>query len=252
MGDAAQNVRGEASHVSFDADGFTIIRGVSFIEPTSVLVEYIAFGGTDLSVRVDTVDLNNSQDASVDETAPGFEPDVVFTSFIGHLLDATNDGDNDDSSFSFGWAVNPALQSTDNQFSMMVATRDNQGTSQTTTRFDDAYAGTSFRDGSIDASYEINTFDASGFSVTTRLATATTDEVMGYMALQFGSSPLVFSGQRTSQISTGDDIVTDPRFKPELLIGIGGAVATVADTNTSGNSLAIGITDGTDTYAISY
>ena len=100
ISDQDQSVLGEANHVSFDADGFTINRSVTFTNPNSVLVEYIAFGGGDLNVRVDTVDLNDTQDGSVDVSDVTFEPDVVLTSFISNFVDANGNTNNDDDSIS--------------------------------------------------------------------------------------------------------------------------------------------------------
>ena len=84
---ADQYIDAEANHVSMDADGFTINIADIPNTPTLPLVHYIAFGGDDLSVDVGTVDLADTNNTSVDVTAPGFEPDVVITSFIGDLQD---------------------------------------------------------------------------------------------------------------------------------------------------------------------
>ncbi|MBZ0167658.1 MAG: hypothetical protein K8I00_12700, partial [Candidatus Omnitrophica bacterium] len=189
VGSGSQDVRGEAAHVSMDVDGFTINRSVTFTEPTNVLVEYIAFGGADLTAHVDLVNLNNTLDASVNETAPGFEPDLVITSFTGKYLDATGNSDNDDDSISYGWAINPSIQPTDNQFSITKSSRDGQSTATGQTRIDSSYAGISFRDGTIDTGFEIENFDASGFDVTTRVSASGDNEIMGYLALDLGSNP---------------------------------------------------------------
>jgi hypothetical protein len=245
-----QIVDGEASHVSLDADGFTINITNDFTDPANPIVHYIAFGGAGLSVDVNTVDLADAIDTAVDVTAPGFEPDVVITSYIGYFLDVDADTNNDDHSFSLGWAVNPARQATNNQYSMMVASQDNVSPSNSISRFDDTRAGTSFRDGSIDAGYEIGSFDASGFSVTTRLAGATTNETMGYLALKLGSDPKVYSTARTARTTIGDDVESGAGFQPNFLFGVGSAAVTAANTNTAGCSMAIGFTDGTNTYAL--
>jgi len=245
-----QTVQGEANHVSMDVDGFTINKAVAFTAPASPLVHYIAFGGDGISVDVGTVDLNDTQDALVDVTAPGFEPDLVLASYIGVFLDATGDGNNDDHSFSLGWAVNPARQAANNQYSMMVASADSADPTETISRFDNVRAGTSYRDDAIDASFEIGSFDASGFSVTTRLTAATTSEIMGYLAINLGPSPKVYSVARTARTSTGNDVESSAGFQPIFLLGMGSAVVTAANTNTNGASMAIGITDGTDTFAI--
>ena len=249
-GQGAQEVEGKAAHSSLDSDGFTINVTTAFATPASPLVHYIAFGGDDLSADVGTVDLNNTQNNSEDVTAPGFEPDVVLTSYIGVFQDVTDDADNDDHSFSLGWAVNPDRQASNNQYSMMVASQDGQGTTQTKSRFDSNYAGTSYRDNAIDAGFEIGSFDADGFSVTTRLTGAATNEIMGYLALKLGSDPEVYTVARTARTSTGDDVESGAGFEPIFLLGIGGGEVTSADTNTDGGSIAIGMTDGTNSCAI--
>ena len=246
----SQYVEGEARHVSMDADGFTINITTSFTAPANPIVSYIAFGGGDLLADVDTVDLSYSQDTSVDVTAPGFEPDVIITSYIGQFLNIDGDPNNDDHSFSLGWALNPARQASNNQYSMMVAGRDGMSGSRTYSRFDDTRAGISHRDGVNDAGYEISNFDSSGFSVTTRLKDAPNDYFMGYLALKLGSDPNVYSTARTTRTSTGDDVENGAGFEPIVLLSIGSAAVTSANTNTVGGSMAIGFSDGTDTFAI--
>ena len=247
---ADQLVEGAAGHVSMDSDGFTITITTPFSAPAYPIVRYIAFGGDDLLVTAGTVDLADTVDTSVDVNAPGFEPDVIITSFIGHFLDVDGDTNNDGHSFSLGWAVNPARQASNNTHSMMVASRDNQTSSHTISRFDNTRAGTSYRDGAIDASYDIGNFDSSGFSVTTRLAAAAANEIMGYLALKLGSDPNVYSTARTARTAVGDDVESGAGFEPIFLLAVGGGAATGVNTNTNGGSMAIGITDGTDTYAI--
>ncbi|MGD9050261.1 MAG: PilC/PilY family type IV pilus protein [Desulfobacterales bacterium] len=245
-----QLVEGEARHVSMDADGFTIDIITEFIEPANPIVSYIALGGDDLLVDVDTVDLAYTKDTSVDVNYPGFEPDVVITSYIGQFLNVDGDPINDDHSFSLGWALNPARQANNNQYSMMVASRDNEGTAMTYARFDDTRAGTAHYDGADDAGYEIGNFDSDGFSVTTRLKDAPNEYFMGYLALKLGTEPNVYSTARTARTTTGDDVESNAGFEPIFLLGIGSAAVTSPNTNTAGCSMTIGFSDGTDTFAI--
>jgi hypothetical protein len=248
----SQTVDGEASHVSMNPDGFTINIVDDFTDPASPLIHYIAFGGADLSADVDTVDLADTMDDFVDVTAPGFEADVVIASYIGVFLDAYGDGNNDRNSFSLGWAVNPDSQASGNQFSMSVGSQDGQSPAQSRSRFDNVRAGTSHYSNATDAAFEIGSFDASGFNVTTRLTSAITDEIMGYMALKLGTSnPHVYTVARPARTTAGNDVENSAGFEPIFLMGIGSAVVTTANSDTDGSSIAIGITDGTDTYAIS-
>jgi len=253
-GDANQTVLGEASHVSMDADGFTIDRTTGFTEPSSVIVHYIAFAGDDLTAYVDTADLADTVDTSLDVTAPSFQPDVVITSFIGVFLDANGSADNDDHSFSLGWAVNPARQAANNQFSMMTASRDAFGSGFLTafSRFDNVHAGTSHRNAAIDASYEINEFDSQGFTVTTRLTGAVLNEIMGYMAINFGSNPQVYTVSRTARTATGDDVESGAAFQPVFLLGVGSAGATTTNTNINFGSFAVGIATSSAGFAVTY
>jgi hypothetical protein len=249
---SSQSVDGEASHVSMNTDGFTINIVDDFSDPASPLIHYIAFGGVDLSVDVGMVDLADTMDSFVDVTAPGFEADVVIASYIGVFLDAYGDGNNDRNSFSLGWAVNPDRQASGNQFSMSVGSQDGQSPAQSRSRFDNVRAGTSHYNNATDAAFEIGSFDGSGFNVTTRLASAITNEIMGYMALKLGTSnPYVYTVARPARTTAGNDVESGAGFEPIFLMGIGGAVVTTANSDTDGSSIAIGITDGTDTYAIS-
>ena len=245
-----QAVEGEANHVSMDTDGFTINKSVAFTAPASPFVHYIAFGGGMISVSVGTVDLNDTQDALFDVATLSFEPDLVLTSYIGYFLDALGDTNNDDHTFSLGWAVNPARQAANNQYSMMVGSQDGVDPAQSISRFDNVRAGTSYRDNAIDASFEIGSFDSTGFSVTTRLTAAVANEIMGYLAIKLGPNPKVYSVARTARTSTGNDVEAGAGFEPLFLLGMGSAVVTAANTNTNGGSMAIGITDGNDTFAI--
>src|SRR3990172_3982400 len=61
--------QGRARHVSMNTDGFTIFKTTPFSNPTTPLVQYIAFGGSELKASVDTVNLANSV---------GFENGVVL------------------------------------------------------------------------------------------------------------------------------------------------------------------------------
>ena len=83
----------------------TINITTSFSAPVNPIVTYIAFGGDDLRVDVDTVDLAATEDTSVVVSAPGFEPDVIITSYIGYFKDDDGDDGNDFHSFSLGWAM---------------------------------------------------------------------------------------------------------------------------------------------------
>jgi hypothetical protein len=249
--DGSQASLGEAAFASFNADGFTFNKTVAFSSPASPLAQYIALGGSDVSVKVGTASLNTTQNGTTVVSDVGFEPDVVLTSYIGHFADdGGGDSENDDFAMSLGWAVNPDVQASNNQYSYSAG--DIDGSENYDSRFDTANAGHEFQDGNTSSAYELTAFDGSGFTITTRLTGAAATDAMGYLAIDFGDSPELYTTSRTALTSTGDDDETGSTFEPIFLLGVGGAVATSADTNTAEGSWSMGMTDGTDTYAIHY
>jgi hypothetical protein len=246
---------GRAAHVSMDTDGFTINRSIAFTDPDSPLVQYIAFGGSDLQVYAGTQLLAVAIGSPADVTAPNFQPDLVLTSYIGNNEDGLGDPENDENMFSFGWAVNPSIQAANNQYSVMISSRDGQ--TVTYSNMSNKFAGLSLQQGTsgaADTAYDINTFDSQGFSVTTRTNGASAGnptETMGYLALDFGSGPKIYSVDTTARTSTGPISYTGSGFKPTFLLGIGSAETQTFTTLASGGSIAIGFTNGTKTYALS-
>ncbi|MGH9910263.1 MAG: hypothetical protein ACRD32_06445, partial [Nitrososphaerales archaeon] len=213
--------QGRARHVSMDADGFTIFKTTPFSNPTTPLVQYIAFGGSELKTSVDTVNLANAVGGSVVVNSPNFAPDLVLTSYVGNNEDANNDADNRINTFSFGWAIKPSIQAANNQYSINIASRDNRPTVESYTNMSNKYAGLSMLpSGTADTAYDINTFTSTGFSVTTRSSAATDanpTEHMGYLALDFGNNPKIYSTDTTASGATGNIAYTGTGFKPTFL-----------------------------------
>ncbi|MGH9909277.1 MAG: hypothetical protein ACRD32_01420, partial [Nitrososphaerales archaeon] len=254
---ADQINEGNATHNSLNADGFTINKLTAFSHPTTPLVNYIAFGGSELNARVDTVNLANAIGSPVDVTSPNFQPDLVFTSYIGNNENTDvvpGDTDNDLNSFSFGWAINPSIQAANNQYSVLIGSIDGANPSDTYTNMSNKYSGLSLSTGgAADTAYDINSFDSQGFSVTTRTSGASDSnptEHMGYLALDFGNNPKIYSVNTTARTTTGAIPYTGSGFKPTFLFGIGSAVTQSFNTATAGGSIAIGITNGTHTNAL--
>ena len=138
---------------------------------------------------------------------------------------------------------------------MTSAAQDGQASSSDTQSvLSNNYTGNSVTGGAQDTAYLIQGFSSQGFNVTTQEATASDAnpiEHMGYLALDLGSNPHVYSTSRTARTDTNDDVVDDVWFKPIFLIGIGGASATSLNTITSGGSFALGMSNGTHNYALS-
>ncbi len=118
---------------------------------------------------------------------------------------------------SLGWAINPDIQAANNQYSVMIA--QDAGANTPYTRFDDTHAATSMTNNGVGAAAEITDFIPSGFEITTRLANAQTspDEKIGFLALDFGDSPEVYSVERNSRTSADDDVESGGSFEPNFL-----------------------------------
>ncbi|MEE8234225.1 MAG: hypothetical protein V3R41_06060, partial [Gammaproteobacteria bacterium] len=250
------DLRGTAVHESFDPTGFTINVVDDMRQDNFPLVEYIAFGGA-VTPNVGTVPLATNQDDSVVVSGIGFEPDLVMSGFTGTFHRGLRHATQIDYTFSLGWQINPDIQAADNTFSMMVATEEGHEPPITFSRFDDEHLGTSMVGGVTGPAYNITSWDNSGFTVTTRLANAAASapfDTMGFLALDFGDSPEIYTTSRDARQTTGADGTGQAGFEPVFLFAVGSAENDSGEVNVndSGGSMAIGMTNATNTYALSH
>ena len=82
-GDSDSGAESLGEFIGFISDGVT----VNWIDasPSSNLMSVALFGGTDLSAHVGVQALSNTENASYDITACGFEPDLVIAGFATRL-----------------------------------------------------------------------------------------------------------------------------------------------------------------------
>lgn len=215
-------VDGEAAFSAFIANGVRINWGNA--PGSAYLLRVILFAGNQVQAFAGTVDLTGiAVDGTVDVTDPGFNPQAVI--FATHQ-DDFNDTATDFHRVSFGFAVDDG---SDTQRCIVQAEDNGSGSGDPA-----AYLSTAYAAAQINASAavvwgaEIGTFDASGFTVTLRLATAGTDEI-GYLALDFGSDADVWVGTHATPTSTGNQSSTAPGFEPELVL-FGMTQLTAIDT----------------------
>lgn len=235
---------GEAAFDSFIADG---VRVNWTNAPVSAdLVTVILFAGAKLSAYAGTFAPGTTIDATVDITAPNFQPDLVILAGHGSVFSAAS------TNFyapAFGFAVRDGSNT-----QRCILHNEGPGLADGDPR---AYLSTAYgigqhADGATGVAWggEIGDFDSQGFSCTLRVASASTDEV-GYLALGFGGGASVWAGTLDTPTSTGNQGYTGPGFRPQaVLLGLT-QVESVDATDATANGGPYGIGVFTPTAAFS-
>ena len=254
-GNGSQTVLGKAEFDSFLSDGVRLNRTTAFTSPTSSLVRVIAFGGSAVQVYGDIFDPSNTINTSASTTAPNFEPDLLITGMIGNHMDVDGSAENDDDSFSMGWAVNPDRQASNNQFCIAHSSSDGQASAVTNHAVFNNRCCVSRQNDATDTGIEITSFDTNGFTATTRDASAGADDRFFYLALRMGGdSARVFSVNQDTPSATGSQSQTGTTFEPIFLLGevIGDdrAFNTWSNGDVDNSSIGIGLTDDTRTHSL--
>jgi hypothetical protein len=198
-------VEGEADFSAWVTNGITINWGVAL--GSAYLLTVIFFAGDDVSAHADSV--LSMGGPTIDITAPGFEPDVVF--FVS-TRGAVNDTPGVNFGYTFGVCANDG---SDTQFSHNVSGADASGTVQNAEQpnnnaiYHNIYTTSKF------SVYSCGGFDANGFTLTAENSTG--GELL-YLALNFGGLDF-WLGDITSPTSAGDDAYTGPGFTPQAIIG---------------------------------
>lgn len=107
--------------------------------------------------------------------------------------------------------------------------------------------------GNFDYGAEFGSFDASGFTVTTRNAGANDDDMI-YLALSFGGAVEGWVGTVDTPTSTGDSAKTGVGFTPALVL-MGMTYAEAVDTtygDANGGTLGFSVFDADDEFAMSW
>lgn len=196
------------------------------------LLTVVLFTGSDLSAHANFASLGNSVDNAVNVTDPGFEPELVITAqFAGQAVDTTQS------------LIKPSFGVVHSDGGGTIA----QGSAAW---YGSNGVGTSTADGRVTETYgiletdsdallvwggEFDTFDSSGFTVTTRIAgSGSTD--MFYLALGLGSFN-GWVGTVDTPTSTGNDAQSAPGFTPQFIYSIMTMMEAI-DTAYADNALA--------------
>lgn len=218
----------EADFVAFITNGVRI--NWSTAPPSAFLCTFILLGGSDLSAHCGVTALGDIDEQTIDDTAPGFQPDVILAVSQDKL-----GTDNPAPSFGCFWdnADTFVYRSSDFYRKKGVATSDVSNDLSTL-----GIVAPKFRTDLHDWYLTILDLDSNGFS-TKNFSGGCNSSSLVYLALAFGGSESVHLGTYTTPTSDGEDAETGPGFKPQLVImGVNGAEAvdTHYDDNRGGTN----------------
>jgi len=200
-------VDGEADFVSFIANGVRINWGNA--PGAAYLLTAILFAGTDVNGYAGTFKPHATVNNSVDITDPNFEPDFLLLAGTGYNFDDSAHG-YDNLSLGIVASGGSVMQGSRTFMSVDgVATTDVQGGITASYGYC-APMGSDFR-----YKLEFGTFDAQGFTVTTRYGDSLNRDV-GYLALEF-SGYSVWAGGIDSKTSGGNQAYAGPGFPPQAV-----------------------------------
>lgn len=236
------NLVADAAFDSFISEGIRI--NWTDASPNAYLLTVIFFAGTDLSVLAGTVDAVTPDQTETTVTTT-FEPDTVFFAGVG----LTSFGNTSTAGMypQFGFANNDpggiqqavvAHNSVDN----------NSGAACEGAIYTDRI-GAIVSGGSLSRSYELSAFTSSAFKVKVH---GSTNQVFGYLALNFGGKAEAYVGTVASPTSTGNAAVTGVGFEPQAVVLAPSHLSSSATVQTSvTNVMATGLTAFTATAAFS-
>lgn len=211
-----------AAFTSFAANQVTITWTVT--TGTAVLIEAIAFAGSDLSAKVTDTTLTNTLGATDDVTNPGFEPDDVITLGGGSI------------GISFGFVHNDRAGGV-TQRTAISAERNGRPTMEDTAKVSDAHGAFSGSTGATDLMswLSFSAFDSSGFSVTSANQAPGSSRHLLTLSLRYGTVPVISSKVYTysTPTATGNSTDVNPDFLPQAVIYIPTLLEAVNTLDTS-------------------
>jgi len=230
---------------TFDADGFTVTYS-SAANADGDTYGYLAWGGsdiTDANVISDTLATSGASQAFT----CGFQPNIIFGMWTNQV---TSNSPGVHMAFTFGWAISTSLMA-----GFGAAEDDGvSGTAQmdwnsklASTSILNGYAGGS---GTQDGILDLDSFDASGFTLGINNAPGTANTIAIFLAIQGGS----WNGGNTDVApGTGNQVFSfsTPTFTPKGFLGMSRDFNTEASAVSAIMTLGAGTsTDGTQEGAL--
>lgn len=216
---------GNATVVSFDADGFTL-NWASIGSSSSNRLSYVAFGGATLSAKAGIINPNGTGNKSF--TGVGFQPECLF---LLHAHERTwNVEDASRVNLSFGVATSSSDQWSVDLVSFSGVNPSDDSSTLYTTRIDPWANGS------------LSSFDADGFTINWTNSGAGVN--MAYLALADSAAGTTFkAGNETQKTSTGTKATSGVGLAPGSVLFAGICKATTGSVQ-SDDYLTIGSYDG--------
>lgn len=234
---SGNNLQGEWSFNSWITDGVRVDIDDAWNAGQEVTV--ILIGGTDVTSAYCNW-INMSTSTSIDVTAPGFEPDLVFLTSVCANYDPGPTRVNTQAMLSFGACINDGA---DTQRMAGFSNVDAQATTDLHTYISNTQAMAQPWT-SLTWTATVGSFDANGFTISPNVSTGS--DRMAYLALEFANSPDIdlFDMQWPT---SGNYAETTPGFEPSF-----GLIASLfgpssRNTHTASGGYGFGITAFDDT-----
>lgn len=235
---------GSASSFDCEAEFSTFITNGVRINWTNapagaylITVKFIA--GTDASCYANNFALAEAIGNSIDVNVVGFEPDYVLFTSVG--IDSGAVANATECNLSLGAVVNDGANS---QACWAVQSRNGQAAATVSSQITNSYATGNLNEdgsGSWDWTGEIGTFDANGFTCTTRESGSSAD-IAFYFAVKVDGVVDVSLDVIDTPTATGDDLQTDPGFIPQFVMCGLTQMPAIDTAYTDGNAGSIGLT----------
>jgi hypothetical protein len=216
--------------------------------PSAFLVTTVLIGGADVSnVYVNAYNDLGTSTRTVNITAPGFEPDIVFLP-MPFMTDYNGSVNFFDTRLSLGVGVNDG---TDKQAAIASHSDDGVGTSDVRTGVSNTYGIVRVDNGnsSFGLTGNITDYDASGFSV--GVTNSAVSAILFYMCIKFNAG-VKFDVIDLDIPTSGTYTISSLGFRPEFGFMCTAIAPTTRETVESANDLSFGIFahDETNQYMV--
>jgi hypothetical protein len=197
----------EAAFSAFSTGTLTI--NITNAPASAYIATAILFDAA-FSLRCDSFTTNATQNATTDITTVGFQPDTVF---VFGRDDAVDDANHTPYEWCWGIADSGSAQASIAQGHVSGGAADGDVSGYVSTSIACHTVTATATGGSNRVGVELGSFDAQGFTATTRNA-ATAREFI-YLAAAWGGKSH-WAGVRTTPTAIGSESVTSPGFKPQF------------------------------------
>ena len=207
LNDLSSGIEGEFGFVAFITGGVRVNIGNGFAG--NILVDIIFFGGADIQVHAGSAAVASG--ATVNITAPGFQPDLVICASLPNI---SSFDDINRKLFTLGLGVSSTAANPPPQGSISTHEKDAADTSNPAHYVSSTeILRQTFAESSLQGT-KIQDYDASGFSF---VSSGGITSSVGYLAIKVGDRK-VWANNFSTPTATGSFDHTDPNFTPQLVV----------------------------------